>query len=227
VSEKVDPIEPAIEVEQVTLALAAAIQGDVVHVLELLWASGLMDGLVRHVLSRYRDLDPDEAYTALSEAIDDFCAAAKSGQAIRNPKAWLFRVTLIKAYKLWQRKSSEQEVGQLDWQARGVDSEGKDSANRESLILRALSLARSYLPLLGQENVRRVMAFYFDAVERDIQLVEHSEVAAALGITEDTARQCAHRGFKRLKRVAAEKGIDLDTVIPDGHRDDSTEEEQR
>lgn len=107
------------------------------------------------------------------------------------------------------------------------DPEGKDGANRESLIRRALSLARSYLPLLGQENVRKVMAFYFDAVGRDIQLVEHSEVAAALGITEDTARQCAHRGFKRLKRVAAEKGIDLDTVIPDGHRDDSTEEEQR
>lgn len=104
-SEKVDPIEPAIEIEQVTLALEAAIQGDVVRVLELLWASGLMDGLVRHVLSRYHDLDPDEAYTALSEAIDDFCAAAKSGQNLRNPKAWLFRVTLIKAYKLWQRKS--------------------------------------------------------------------------------------------------------------------------
>jgi DNA-directed RNA polymerase specialized sigma24 family protein len=227
VSEKENPIEPSIELEQVDLALAAATQGDVVKTLELLWASRLMDGLVRHVMSRYRDLDPDEAYTALSEAIDDFCNAAKKGQTIRNPKAWLFRVTLIKAYKLWQRKSSEQEVGSLDWQSSAGDPEGRDDLDRETLVRRALSLARSYLPLLGQENVRRVMEFYFAAVEKDVQLVEHSEVATALGISEDTARQCAHRGFKRLKRVAAEKGINLDTVIPDGHRDDSLEEEQQ
>ncbi|HZU34249.1 MAG TPA: hypothetical protein VFB79_24280 [Candidatus Angelobacter sp.] len=115
-------------------------------------------------------------------------------------------------------------MGELDWPVAQPVLDREDSADREALVRRALSLARSYLPLLGQENVRRVMAVYLDAVEKGIEQLEHSEVAAALGISESTARQCAYRGFNRLKRVAAEKGINLNTIIPDGQHGDSEEE---
>jgi DNA-directed RNA polymerase specialized sigma24 family protein len=227
VSDAENATATAIDLERVDAARIAAANGSLVNCLEHLWASHLMDGLVRHVLRRYRDLDPDEAYTAVSEAVDDFYNAARSGKIIRNSKAWLFTVTLKRAYKIWERKSSEQPVDEHGPERSEGDVDGQKGAEREKLIRRALSIARSFLPLLGQENVRKVMEFYFDAVEKDVQHLEHSEVAEKLGLIEDTARQCAYRGFRRLKRLAEAKGINLESVIPDGNGRDTENEEGR
>lgn len=86
-SDKENRIEPLDGSDHLKMAFTAAATGQVVRALEHLWASGFMDGLVRHVLSRYPDVDPDEAYTAVSEAIDEFCATARRGKTIKNPQA--------------------------------------------------------------------------------------------------------------------------------------------
>lgn len=81
--------------------------------------------------------------------------------------------------------------------------------SHERLRKEALYKARELLPLLGMENIRKVMATIFDAVEAGMDDLLDSEIAAAVDLSEETVRRLKSRGFERLRRLANERGYDL------------------
>lgn len=199
-----------INLDLVDQARAAAERKDPVGMLEALWASDLHTGLVRRVASQYPSLDPDDCHTIVADAIDAFYETlSQSPGTVRNPQAWLFKVALNKAYKLYDQRSrmvsfSEDEEGPAMTE--------NDAASGRSPALRAeaLRLARSFLPQLGQENVQRVMSYYLDAIENGVEDLSIAEVAEALELSVSTTKQCVYRGFQRLKRVAQANGVRME-----------------
>jgi len=207
--------EQAVQKKKVNLALvdqarAAAERKDPVGMLEALWASNLQTGLVRRVAAQYPSLDPDDCHTIVADAIDGFYEMlSQSPGTIRNPQAWLFKVALNKAYRLHDQRSRMVSLSEDGEEPTVVSEDGGTYGHTAALRAEALRLARSFLPQLGQENVQRVMSYYFDAIEKGIQDLSVAEVAEVLHLTVATTKQCVHRGFQRLKRVAQAHGIKI------------------
>jgi DNA-directed RNA polymerase specialized sigma24 family protein len=91
-----------------------------------------------------------------------------------------------------------------------AETSAKGTSNEldwEDRMKLGLAVARRLLPRLGQDSVRNVMAYIFDGLETGRQDITAEEIANALGITKDTARQARHRGFTRLERLAKEENL--------------------
>jgi DNA-directed RNA polymerase specialized sigma24 family protein len=215
-----------VNLDLVDLARAAAEQKDPVGMLEALWASNLHTGLVRRVAVQYPSLDPDDCHTVVADAIDTFYETlTQAPGTVRNPQAWLFKVALNKAYRLHDQRSRTVSLSEDGEEPIFKSGEGGNSRHPGALRTEALRLARSFLPQLGQENLQRVMSYYFDAIEKGVQDLSIAEVAEALHLTVSTTKQCAHRGFQRLKRMAQARGIRIEDFSEALDCEDKNEDE--
>ncbi len=215
-----------VNLDLVDMARAAAERKDPVGMLEALWASNLNTGLVRRVSIQYPSLDPDDCHTIVADAIDAFYETlSQSSGTIRNPQAWLFKVALNKAYQLHDQRSRMVSLSEDGEEPAFIPGECGNAGHPAALRAEALRLARSFLPQLGQENLQRVMSYYFDAIEKGIQDLSVAEVAEALHLTVSTTKQCVHRGFQRLKRVAQAHGIRIEdfSEVLDGEEENEEE----
>ena len=83
------------------------------------------------------------------------------------------------------------------------------------------------LPLLGQENIQKVMTYIFDALATGVVDVSNEEIGEALGLSNDTVRTCRSRGFSRLQTRAVERGLTDETFdfleLADEERNDDDE----
>ncbi len=207
--------ESSVDVDWVRAARDTAAAGDPIGMLEALHKSHILDGLARYVSHLWgKHLDRDDIHTIIGRAVDAFYERVSNGERIREPKAYLYRTSLNLAYDENQRKIRHVPLGD----AHGVEDARADVPQgqpipREKLRERALAIARGLLPRLGQENIRRVMKYVFEAIEKGVEDVPRREIAEALGLSEVTVRQCLHRGFRRLKRAAREQGITLEDVL--------------
>jgi hypothetical protein len=59
------------------------------------------------------------------------------------------------------------------------------------------------------------MAIYFDAIDKGIGDIATADVAELLGLSEEAVPQCRSRGWRRLRRVAKEHGVNLEQALTD------------
>ena len=162
--------------------------------LEALHNAGVLDGIARYIAAHWSDFDFEDATLFVAAAVDRLYAKIRAGEHVRNVSAFLFKVALNKASDAYEEKKhhvSVEDAGELPDRAQP----GGPAAPlpRAQLVAKALELARSFLPELGQENIQRVMAFDLEAVQKGVEDLPAKEVADALALTESTVRQCRSR----------------------------------
>jgi DNA-directed RNA polymerase specialized sigma24 family protein len=191
---------------------AAATKGDAVGMLEALHQSHLMDGLVGRIAAKWNGLTGDDAQDIVAESVTALYQKVREGGRVKHVGAYLYRATWGRACDL---HASRKDAAVTDPAilVRQSDEllarESQRAANRPDpgldpmeAVPRALVAARRLLPQLGQENLRGVMAYIFDAIEAGREEVPNVEIADALALHPDTVRQSRLRGFQRLTRLA-------------------------
>lgn len=194
-------------------AVAAARDGDARGMLAAMHASGVLDGLVRRFCVRWPRLGRDEIDFIVAEAVDVLFEKVRSGDRVLNPIGFLWKVCDRSATDRRQMRQRERlaEAGVLDGRSehgRGNGIVAKDpDADWDERRRRAIQLARSLLPRLGQQNLQDVMAYVIGAVEAGRDDVPSAEIAESLGLTPGTVRTSLSRGFDRLKRIARDEHL--------------------
>lgn len=191
-------------------AAEAARKGDAQGMVQGFFAGGLADWLYWRVAKQYGALPPQDLQDCVAAAVGDAYKALASGSRINALPGYLLKTASNKAIDMLQRRMGERSAD-MDTFANVGDPtvEAIREKTREQLRGDALSKARELLPQLGMENIRKVMATIFDAVEAGIDDLLDSEIAEAVDLSEDTVRRLKSRGFERLRRLAQDKGYDL------------------
>jgi DNA-directed RNA polymerase specialized sigma24 family protein len=199
-------------------AKEAARAKDATGMLEALAESGIMDGLRRRLdFSDWGNLihhiDRDEI---VGKAVDEFYRRLTNGEEIAHVSGWFTKVVKNKAAEFYRERQDEPgELSELD--AAGVparpqnrprsQTEEEREGERDARRKRGLELARGLLPELSVSmNIKRVMAYIFDAVEQRVEDLQPIDIARALGLNPDSVRKWIERGFERLAARAREKG---------------------
>lgn len=192
------------------LAAEAARRGDAEGMVRGVFAGGLADWLFFRAAKQYASLPPQDVQDCVAAAIGDAYKALASGTRISALPGYLLKATSTKAVDMLRQRRSECS-SDMDAIANVRDPaiEAVRQESHERLRKEALYKARELLPLLGMENIRKVMATIFDAVEAGMDDLLDSEIAAAVDLSEETVRRLKSRGFERLRRLANERGYDL------------------
>jgi DNA-directed RNA polymerase specialized sigma24 family protein len=204
----------------------AAAQGDPVQMLDALFQTGILDGIARFVAANWSEFDFEDGTVFAAAAVDELYSRIHAGFTIKHISGYLFKIALNKAHDEYGKRAENVSLDDIGDLADPRTVPSTPPLPREALKKRALQLARQFLNELGQQNIQRVMAIYFDAVEKGIEDVSTAEIAEALHITEDTVRQCRSRGWRRLQRIAQEHGVSLDQTLAElkiteeNHNDD-------
>ncbi|HZT67406.1 MAG TPA: hypothetical protein VFA11_16575 [Acidimicrobiales bacterium] len=206
-------------------AAEAVAAGDAWGAVEALWASPVLDGMVRRVRQRWPWLPDDDVDRAVGEAFDAFHAAVLAGETIRHPVHWLAQTVRNRAAQIMRDRAREvpQDPGRLGAIAHGGEPELVLAA--EERRARAVAHARRLLPRLGQANVQAVMEVVIDAVDRQVPSLSVVDIAQALGQSQQSVKVWYWRGFDRLARLAAEEGLAAEDFRLE-HADDEDQEEE-
>lgn len=197
-------------------ATNAAEAGNAAEMLGALYQTGILDGIARHLVAQWTDFDFDDATSFVAEATDNLFSQVRAGRRIRTVPAYLFKVAQNKAIDEYGRRAKHVSLGDPENDLQDPRSLPEPaSLPREALTRKALQLARQFLKELGQENMQKVMAIYFDAIEKGIGDVSTAEIAEMLDLSEETVRQCRSRGWRRLRRVAEAHGVNLEQALSD------------
>jgi len=199
--------------ECIRRALAAASVRDAHGMLTALHESMVLDGLVQTFRMKWPTLDHDEIDFVVAGAVDVLYQRVADGENVLNLIAYLWKVSDRRASDRHQQRLRESNAPDERLEA-SVDNRSKQGvamldpdADWDRRRLRAVSIARSLLPRLGQENLQRVMEFVLDAVEAGREDIHNSEIADALGLKLGTVRTSLSRAFARLARIAREENL--------------------
>ncbi len=119
--------------------------------------------------------DREVASDSVAEA---FAQALRRGDALADPRAWIWRVAFrVAAGELQRRRRSDLELPDVP----------------DPSYLQASELVSLLRELPHKQRAAIVMHYYADRPVKD--------VAAALGVTQATARVHLHRGRRRLKQL--------------------------
>lgn len=216
------------------LAIAAKPRESVLAALEeaaRLAAAGDADGAIRAVLGsgypnrlvkgrvlaeRYTRVSADVRGEAVAEGVASLHGAISKGTPVPRPGGYVLKVA--DHICAGEQRRQEQQASTdglddrdlLDAQAPWADNE--DAVVRARRRSAALRLARNMLPRLGQQRAQEVMGYLFDQIEAGAVDVPSQQIAHALGMSDDVVRQSLSRGFKRLTRLAAEEGLDVQAI---------------
>jgi len=203
------PIAQKQQAEALRRATEAAIVGDPRGMVEALYQSGAFDGLTRRIGHKWNFLSTHkEVDYIIGQAVDVLYRDVSSGKKISNIVAFLYKVANNKANDYWQIWQREHETPlDLEYPSYTLLDSLAEEQERDRKKERAISIARSLLPQLGQQNLRAVMSYLLEAVAMGYEDVSNEEIAEALGLSLDTVRQSLSRGFQRLERKAKEAGL--------------------
>lgn len=192
-------------------AQAAARQQDAAGMVNGLFRSKIVDRLVWKVGHEfYGKLAPEEVRDCVAEAVASCYASLVVGKSVTNLVGYLLKVARNLAVDMvadFESNGTRDAATVPDW--RDPDGDEARDAARAALQQEALQRARSLLPQLGQENIRRVMEVVFDAVEKQVVDLTDQDIAEITGIQPETIRRLKNRGFERLRRLATENGFNL------------------
>lgn len=183
----------------------AAASGDRWEAVKVLFASPAFDGLSARLRAQWSWLPSDDVNQAVAEAFEALYQALGKGFKIEDPVLWLAGVARHKAANIMRAREREELRGKMPLAVGSLrrDLLPDDSERRSKLA----QLARGLLLRVGSANVQAVMGFYIDAVEQGVASLGYQEIADALGMDKDNVKTWAHRGFRRLSRVAQEEGL--------------------
>jgi DNA-directed RNA polymerase specialized sigma24 family protein len=197
-----DPVAHALDA-----AADAVATGDAWGAVEILWASPVLDGLVRRVRRRWPWLPDDDVDRATGEAFEAFHAAIVADETIRNPVHWLARTSLNRAAQIMRERAREVPHDPARVIRPEYDGDPELILAAEERRARAVAHARRLLPRLGQANVQAVMEVVIDAVERQVPSLSVVDIAQAVAQSQQSVKVWYWRGFERLTRLAAEEGL--------------------
>jgi DNA-directed RNA polymerase specialized sigma24 family protein len=216
----------AVQEELVAVARDAAVAGDVIAMLEALTESRFLEALQRYMEVDWPHLDGREI---VSGAVDEFYRRAGTGTAIRKPMGYLFMTVKKMAIKEHEKRTRNVEFSDASDEASVANSTPtlKNRVPREERKSRALAIARSLLPRIGQDTLRGIASYYLEAVERDATRIDDEELANAFGLTNETARRLKNRALERLAREARDAGISLASEFgPNTFGDDDDKQDE-
>jgi DNA-directed RNA polymerase specialized sigma24 family protein len=207
---------PLIEQGLALLAQAqqAAARGEAQGMIEALAASGYLDGLVGRLTAQWgNQIGQAELRDIVAETVDKAFDAIAQGKTVTNLGGWLLKVAENAARDRW----NEHHKGRVD----GAELDGNYrrpapiTDSERSLIDghadrcrdEAVAIARRLLPKVGEGQIREVMALVIDAVEHGVPDLPAAQIAATLGLGDDSVRTLLSRGFRRLRRAATDEGI--------------------
>ena len=188
--------------------------------IENLFLSKFIDGLVRRLSSKWYALPQFEIVECVAVAVDSAYEAISGGRRITNLGGWLWKVAHKKAHDRWvddyQSRQSGTDVEGLRAGEHLSESErAKHDAQQELVRREAIRLARSLLPKIGGGQIASVMEIVIDAVEQNVPDLSAADIGDALEISHDAARSLLSRGFNRLEREARREGIEFPEVLVD------------
>lgn len=192
-------------------AQAAARAGDAAGMVNCLFRGKTVDRLVWKLGQEfYGKLAPEEVRDCVAEAVASCYASLAAGKSVTNLVGYLLKVARNVAIDMvadFESNGTRDAATVPDW--RDAEGDVARDAARAALQHEALQRARTLLPQLGQENIRRVMEVVFDAVEKEVVDLSDQDIAEITGIQPDTVRRLKNRGFERLRRLAADNGFNL------------------
>jgi DNA-directed RNA polymerase specialized sigma24 family protein len=200
----------------VAAAQAAAAEGDAWGAVEPLYRSAAIEGFRKGVGRRWPKLPDDDIDFIVGGALEALHRAVSSGTKILRVGSYVYKVADQKAAGWSRLRASEVAYDEDDdWEddkslvAAWVVAADEASENRQ--LAEALSVARTLLPELGQDNLRSVMEVALDAIERGEEDLTSREIGEMLGLRPGTVRELRRRGFNRLEERARARRL----VSPD------------
>lgn len=218
-------------------AKASAEAGDPIGMMTAFSESFMLDRLSDLLEARWTStpLDSDTAQYFVGEAVDAFYQEVRNGRKVLDVAAFVFKVADRKASanhadRLRERSVDPEFLGRTvidSHQDHSASLSGSSEPPREQKRLMALSIARSKLSQLGQQNVQAVMTYILDAIEAGREDVPSREVADALGLSYETTKKSLQRGLQKLTKIVRESGLTDRTLnIPEFLDDEDDPQEQ-
>ena len=203
---------PADELFEIAKKAAIAKQPD--KMIEALAASHFLDGLVRLLANKWRNLPRSEIEYCVAQAVDKAYEHLAEKPSIINLGGWLYKVAFYQADSLWNKDyKNREDNARLDNTASKDQLSEAEHLRQDELAdsrkAEAIRHARRLLPKIGHGQITDVMELIIDAVEHEIPDLSPKEIGDALGISPDSARTLRNRGFARLARIAREEGIEI------------------
>jgi len=180
-----------------------AAEGQADQMLLALHEARVIDGLKRRLMARWRHLNDGDAHDCIVKAIQAAYRGVREGKRLPNLDKWVVLIAHRRAIDLRRTGAKRPELRAPDILATYEDNSDSD---RHRLYAKAIDISRRLLPRIGQENVRRAMEVYLDAVERGEEIT-HRQVGEILGVPRNTAKMLRSRGIHRLTRLAQDDGI--------------------
>lgn len=205
-----DPTK-ASQQESLERAKQAAREGDPLAMIEALHHSRALDGLSRTLGRSWSGQVPGpEIDDCLAWAVDQAYAQLRDGKKILNLVAFIWKCGENRITDRWRQDYSKRagtDPATLAVDVREAPSPSVPEETHAAARAEALRIARELLPQLGEANIVAVMSMVFDAVAADVTDLPAALIADALGLAPGTVRVLIHRGFRRLERLAAARGL--------------------
>lgn len=192
----------------------AALNGDPIALLEALSQERVLDGLVRRMQERYRNIDGDDIAEIISFAIDELFYKVRAGKLISNPMGYLWKTADFKAQEHYRQLKKRQALEEIEEKTKdpnigrdNLEPQYEDLDLREKKRKEAIKIARLLIPRIKSANIRDVLGIVIDAVEKGVDDLDNQEIADALGISLRAVRDHLSRGYKRLSELAIAENI--------------------
>jgi DNA-directed RNA polymerase specialized sigma24 family protein len=192
----------------------AALNGDPIALLEALSQERVLDGLVRRMQERYRNIDDDDIAEIISFAIDELFYKVRAGKMISNPMGYLWKTADFKAQEHYRQLKKRRTLDEIEEKTKdpnigrdNLEPEYEDLDSREKKRKEAIKIARSLIPRIKSPNIRDVLGIVIDAAEKGVDDLENQQIADVLGLSLRTVRDCLYRGFNRLSELAIAENI--------------------
>lgn len=206
------PLEtvPADPEEYLRQAGVAAANGDVNLMLVGLHKSMILDGLKRFIQAKYQGaLGDDEVDWVIATSVDQVVQYIRQGRKVLRLEHYLTKVALGNAYDHHREKEREVALDEtssgvhVEWDA--ADDYGE--AERERRWKQAFERVRGLIPQIRMGTARTVMEYIFDRTAAGVQDITNEEIAEATGKSPAVVATAKHRGFERLRNLAAQAGL--------------------
>lgn len=209
------------------IAQAALNDGDVVGMLRALTESGFLEGRRWRMRRDWSGkLPPFETDDCIAQAVDSACAACYEGRPIRNLGGWLTKASSKIAFDRWSqdyalRVEFDDAVRTIVADETETDAEREERQHREDALRdEAVRIARKLLPRIGRGQIVDVMELVIDAAADGLPDLSNTLIAETLGLSTDAVRSLLTRGFRRLRRVAEEEGVEFPTDLLESYPDE-------
>jgi DNA-directed RNA polymerase specialized sigma24 family protein len=196
--------------------------------LQALHDSDVLAGLRERLHIRWPCLrNEHDTHHVIAQAVDALADELEHQRRVTNPVGFIWRVAERRANDEVRRKRRETPTDPEVLAGKILPVLPADPAA-------AIQEARRLLPRIRGDKVRTTMEIILNAMEQGRQILPSSEIADALAVSDDYARQLRVRAFARLLRLArkeqaAGRGFELPEfwddeeqllVAPDGDDDE-------